>query len=86
MEKGLTIQFTNKVTSSPLGRRPTSRIEAKSTFIIMGMIMSQSRMAIGTLIWLFELNSIRRKESMAVGKNFPTKIPTTMQTPTQRLK
>jgi hypothetical protein len=46
----LTSQFTNSVTNSPLGRRPTLRIDPKSTFIIIGVIISQMRMAIGMLI------------------------------------
>ena len=31
---------------------PTLRMDAKSTFIIIGVIISQIRTAIGTLIWL----------------------------------
>ena len=36
MENGFTSQFTNRVTSSPFGRRPTPRIDAKSIFSIIG--------------------------------------------------
>ena len=50
MEKGLTIQFTSRVTNRPAGRRPTFFTAEKSTFIIMGVIISQMRIAIGTLI------------------------------------
>ena len=50
MEKGLTIQLTSRVTSRPAGRRPTFFTDEKSTFIIMGVIISQMRMAMGTLI------------------------------------
>ena len=50
MENGLTSQFTTSVTARPAGRLPTSRIAEKSTFIIIGMIMSQIRTAIGRLI------------------------------------
>jgi hypothetical protein len=49
MEKGFTTQFTNSVTSKPRGRFPTLRTAAKSTFIIIGMIISQIRTAIGKL-------------------------------------
>jgi hypothetical protein len=38
--------------ASPVGRVPTWRIEAKSTFIIIGTIISQMSTAIGRLIWL----------------------------------
>jgi hypothetical protein len=34
------------------GLPPTLRTEEKSTFIIIGVIMSQIRTAIGTLMWL----------------------------------
>ena len=36
MEKGFTIQFTNRVTNSPLGRFPTFLIDAKSILSIIG--------------------------------------------------
>ena len=52
IENGFTSQFTNSVTNRPRGRRPTLRIDPKSTFIIIGVIISQMRIAIGTLIWL----------------------------------
>ena len=50
IENGFTSQFTNSVTNRPRGRRPTLRIDPKSTFIIIGVIISQMRIAIGTLI------------------------------------
>ena len=50
IENGFTSQFTNSVTNRPSGRRPTLRIDPKSTFIIIGVIISQMRIAIGTLI------------------------------------
>ena len=49
MEKGFTSQLTSNVTSNPRGRAPTFRIAAKSTFIIIGMIISQISTAIGRL-------------------------------------
>ena len=49
IENGLTSQFTKRVTASPRGFLPTSRMAPKSTLIIIGMIMSQIRTAIGTL-------------------------------------
>ena len=61
IENGLTTQLTSSVTRSPAGRRPTLRTEEKSTFIIIGVIMSQISTAIGTLIWLPFPNSRPRK-------------------------
>ena len=58
MENGLTSQFTNSVTSSPRGLRATLRIAPKSTFIIMGTIISQISTAMGTLTWLPRPNSM----------------------------
>jgi len=60
IENGFTSQLTNSVTSNPRGRFPTFLMEAKSTFIIMGMIINQIRIAMGTLIWLPAPNSSRR--------------------------
>ena len=50
IENGFTTQLMNSVTSRPVGRRPTFLTEEKSTFIIIGVIMSQMRTAIGALI------------------------------------
>jgi hypothetical protein len=61
MENGFTSQFTNSVTTSPAGFRPTLRMAVKSTFIIMGVIMSQIRTAMGALIWLPWPNSRPRR-------------------------
>ncbi len=47
IENGFTIQLTISVTMSPPGRFPTLRIEPKSTFIIIGVIISQISTAIG---------------------------------------
>src|SRR5512135_132141 len=44
------------------------------------------RRAIGMLIWLSLLNSIFRRASIAVGNIFPAKMPTPMQSATQRLR
>jgi len=52
MENGLTSQLTRRVTNSPRGRFPTFRTDAKSTFIIIGMIISQIRTAMGRFTWL----------------------------------
>lgn len=41
VENGLTTQLTNRVMTSPVGGTPTYRIEAKSTFIIIGTIIGQ---------------------------------------------
>ena len=86
MVKGFTIQFTNNVTRSPRGRRPTLRTAPKSTFIIMGVIMSQMRTAMGTLIWLPLPNSRPRNPRMSAGASVPIATPTTMHNPTQRLR
>jgi len=40
IEKGVTSQFTNRVTSKLRGWRPAVRMEAKSPFIIMGVLIS----------------------------------------------
>jgi hypothetical protein len=50
MENGFTSQFTMSVTTKPAGLLPTLRMAGKSTFIIMGVIMSQIRIAMGALI------------------------------------
>src|SRR3990170_3928019 len=86
MENGFTSQLTKSVTRSPRGLRPTFRIAAKSTFIIIGVIISQMSTAMGTLIWLPWPNSRRRIASMNPGNALPRSTPTTMQRPTQRLK
>ena len=65
IENGLTTQLTNSVTSSPAGRRPTFFTDEKSTFIIIGVIISQIRTAIGALIWLpcAELDTAQARDS-----------------------
>src|SRR5512139_2658436 len=86
IENGFTSQFTNSVTNSPRGRRPTLRIDPKSTFIIIGVIISQMRIAIGTLIWLPAPNSRLRSPCIIPGAVRPSPTPMTMQRPTQRLR
>src|SRR5678815_4604914 len=71
IEKGFTTQLTKRVISNPFGFLPTFRTEAKSTLIIMGMIMSQIRMAMGTLIWLSAPNSRLLKDCTTLGAHFP---------------
>ena len=51
MLKGFTSQLTNNVTARPRGLAKTPRSPPKSIFSIMGKIMSQMRMAIGTFTW-----------------------------------
>ena len=58
----------------------------KSTFIIIGVIISQIRTAIGTLIWLPLPNSSSRRAPVNAGTAFPSRTPTTMQRPTHRLR
>lgn len=86
MEKGFTSQLTSNVTINPFGLLPTLRIDAKSTFIIIGMIMSQIRMAMGIFTWLPSPHSKDRSEAATPGKNFPIAIPTTMQSPTHNVR
>ena len=86
IENGLTSQFTNSVTSRPRGRRPTLRIAPKSTFIIIGVIISQMRTAIGMLIWLPSPNSSPRSPSMSAGISMPSATPAIMHSPTHRLR
>ena len=50
IEKGFTTQFTKRVIKSPPGRCPTCRKAVRSTFIIIGTIMSQISTAMGKLI------------------------------------
>ncbi len=82
MENGLTTQLMNSVTSRPAGRRPTFFTEEKSTFIIIGVIMSQISTAIGALIWLPLPNSMPRRPAMAAGISLPRTTPATMQSAT----
>ncbi len=75
IENGFTSQLTNSVTSRPRGRRPTLRMAPKSTFIIMGTIISQISTAMGTLTWLPVPNSIRRSAAVAPGSALPMATP-----------
>ncbi len=86
IEKGLTSQFTNSVTSSPRGFSWTCRRAPKSTFIIIGMIISQMSTAMGTLTWLPLPNSIPRRACTRPGVNLPSARPAIMQSPTQRVR
>ena len=49
-ENDFTIQFTTSSTIKPAGRRLTLRTAEKSTFIIIGVIISRIKTAIGALI------------------------------------
>ena len=53
-------------------------MDVKSTFIIIGVIMSQIRTAIGTLIWLPWPNSIPRIAWTTCGIIFPMTTPATI--------
>ena len=86
IENGLTTQFTNKVTSKPRGLCPTRRIDAKSTFIIMGTIMSQISTAMGKFTWLPCPNSMRRNDETRSGIHLPAAIPATMHRPTHTVR
>ena len=86
MENGLTIQLTNSVMRSPRGRRPTFRIEPKSTFIIIGVIISQMSTAIGTLMWLPLPNSSPRSAAANCGATEPMSTPPSMHRATHRVR
>ena len=77
------IQLTSSVTSNPAGRRPTFFTDEKSTFIIIGVIISQIRTAMGALIWLPlpELNAAQARDEP--GQQFTKqRYPATMQSAT----
>jgi hypothetical protein len=86
MEKGFTTQLTKSVTSNPRGFCPTSRMAPKSTFIIMGTIMSQISTAIGILTWLSRPNSIPRSTRTRAGVSLPSANPASMHKPTQTVR
>ena len=86
MERGLTIQLTKSVTIKPRRWGPSFRMEPKSTFIIIGIIINQTRTAMGTLIWLPWPNSKPRSAWMRPGANWPRTMPATMHSPTHRLR
>ena len=75
MENGFTSQFTISVTTRPAGFLPTLRMAVKSTFIIMGVIMSQMRTAMGALIWLPWPNSRPRRAWTSDGSELPEGHP-----------
>ena len=83
MEKGFTAQFTNRVTPMPRQWRPTWPSARKSTFISMGVIISQISPATGRLTWASSAEAISRKTG---GKAWPRAIPTTMQSATQSVR
>src|SRR5271157_1780447 len=86
MENGFTSQFTIRVITSPAGFLPTLRMAVKSTFIIMGVIMSQIRTAMGALIWLPWPNSRPRRAWTTAGTSFPRATPATMHPATHRVR
>ena len=86
IENGFTSQLMTSVMTRPRGRRPTFRMAPKSTFIIIGVIISQISTAIGTLIWLPLPNSIPRKAPVNAGTALPSSTPATMHSPTHTLR
>ena len=84
IENGLITQLTSRVITSPVGRRPTFFTDEKSTFIIIGVIISQISTGIGALIWLRLPNSIPRSPAVKPGSAFPMRMPAAMQSATQR--
>ena len=65
---------------------PFPRCKATSHLYICGVIISQIRTAIGTLIWLPLPNSNSRRAPVNAGTAFPSRTPATMQRPTHRLR
>ena len=63
MVKGLISQLVTQVTYSPRGFLPTFLMLAKSTFIIMGKIISQIRTAMG--IETFSYSSCDNNEGIS---------------------
>src|ERR1022692_2919124 len=86
MENGFTSQFTTNVTNRPAGRLRTFRMLVKSTFIIMGVIMSQIRTAMGTLIWLPRPNSQPLRTWTAGDRNLPISTPAAMDRATHNVR
>ncbi len=86
MENGFTSQLMKRVINNPRGRWPTRRTAAKSTFIIIGMIMSQMSRAMGPLIWLPSPISSRRKKSINPRESLPTARPRAMQIVTRNVR
>ena len=66
----------------PGGSPPTLRTEEKSTFIIIGVIMSQIRTAIGALIWLpcAEFHTAQARDGARAGA-FPSRCPPPCRAP-----
>ena len=61
-------------------------MEAKSTFIIMGIIISQMSTAMGTLTWLPRPNYMERSRLTEAGIHLPTARPASMHSPTQSVR
>src|ERR1022692_4571362 len=86
MENGFTSQFTTNVTNRPAGRLRTFRMLGKTTFIIMGGIISQIRTAMGTLIWLPRPNSQPIRTWTAGDRNLPISTPAAMDRATHNVR
>jgi hypothetical protein len=83
MENGLTSQLTPSVTATPRQCRRTIPSAAKSIFISMGMIISQTSPATGRLIWA----TSRPATTAKAGANpWPSATPATMHSRTQRVR
>ena len=83
IENGLTSQFTTSVTPMPRMCWRTSPSAAKSTFISMGMTITQISTPTGRLTWA---TSMRPMAWNAPGHNCPSAMPTTMHRNTQTVR
>ena len=83
MLKGFTSQFTNSVTPMPRTWPRTLCSAVKSTFISIGMIITQTSSPTGTLT---RATSMRPMPWNTCGNDWPAAMPTTMHTPTQTLR
>ena len=81
--KGLISQFTIQVRNNPFGFLPTCFTLRKSTFIIIGYIITQIRIAIG--IDIPEISSLPSLSGIA-GINRPINTPTSMQPSTHHVR
>jgi len=82
MEKGLTAQLTKRVTPIPFQCSFTWCRAPKSTFINMGMIITQISRPTGMLT---SATSSRPKYWKGAGIHWPSAMPARMQSPTHRV-
>ncbi len=83
MEKGFTAQLMNSVTPMPRQCSRTLPMAAKSTFTSMGMIISQISAATGRLTCATSAAPMAWNRP---GNQWPSAMPATMQSATQRVR